>query len=552
VSETEEAGRGSSHRSSTGESLKEWGFGLFLALVSSLPHLYLWIRIWEPGFIYGWGIPPYPEDVLAYAAWVKQAADGAWLFVVKYTAIAQEPQIVQPYFWAVGQLQRMLASSPGFALFVARAVAVAFFGKLLFVLLRQAGVRAEQRWGAALLIGFATGVGGFFVGEGFAAADLWVVDLNVFWSLAWNGLFAFALCLLVSVAILFQRGLAATASDRRNLAFLGVGVCLALLAFVHPYDVFVAACIGISLLVFAREGRSLRELAASGAWIAVPALPAGLYQLQLSSTHPVLSRHAQMGGMESPSPLSYVLGIGLPLVFAAIGALATFSKGKPGDEGRGQADLRWLVVWVGLCLVAAFLPIWFQRKMVFAIGIPIGVLASHGIERIAGSGPRRRIVYWSLIGVILVVSFAGSHRHNAEAAMAAIRSDPFAYFDSDAFSQVGRFLDRETDANEVVLADLAVSRSVPGRSGNTVIFGHWAQSVDLRERADWFKQLFSAASPLSDHQKRRSLMGSPVSLVLVDERLRRMMGGQVSPWLRGATRSIYLEGGYEVLRVLRD
>jgi hypothetical protein len=36
--------------------------------VSAIPHRYRWLRSWEPGFSYGWGIPPYTEDVLAYTA----------------------------------------------------------------------------------------------------------------------------------------------------------------------------------------------------------------------------------------------------------------------------------------------------------------------------------------------------------------------------------------------------------------------------------------------------------------------------------------------------
>jgi hypothetical protein len=541
-------GREPSGRPSRGESLAEWGLGLALACVSSIPHLYLWLRIWEPGFSYGWGIPPYPEDVLAYSAWVKQAADGAFLFVVKYTATEQTPQIIQPYFYGVGLLQRLVGSSSGFALFVARLIAVVVFGKLLGVLLRQTGLAAEQRLGAALLIGFATGVGAFFVSDGFVPSDLWVVDLNVLWSLAWNGLFAFALCLLTGFAILFRRGLDSADADRGRLCFLGAGACLAGLAFVHPYDVFVTACIALSMLVFELAARKPREIAEAALWVALPALPAGLYQLQLSLSHPVLSRHAEMGGMESPSPLSYALGLGLPLLFAGAGALAAFR----GGSARRRPDLRWLAVWVLLCALAAYLPIWFQRKMVFAIGIPIGVLASYGIGVLAGAGPRRRLVYWSAIAVILLLSFAGSHRHNFEAVHAGVRSDPLAYFDPDEFLAAADFLDRETSPNDIVLADLVASRSLPGRSGNTVVFGHWAQTVDLRERAAWYAHLLGAGSPLSPSQRRDSLSRSPVSYVLVDERMKRTMGGGVPDWLRAATRSRYDVGGYEVLEVVRD
>ena len=50
---------------------------------TSLPYLALWLRAdsfsGEPGSVYAWILPPYPEDGLAYLAWVKQAAQGAAL-----------------------------------------------------------------------------------------------------------------------------------------------------------------------------------------------------------------------------------------------------------------------------------------------------------------------------------------------------------------------------------------------------------------------------------------------------------------------------------------
>src|SRR5205823_5402592 len=57
-----------------------------------------------------------------------------------------------------------------------------------------------------------------------------------------------------------------------------------------------------------------------------------------------------------------------------------------------------------------------------------------------------------------------------------------AYYLSNEKMEGLRFLSTHSDPNDVVFATIATSRLIPAFAGNTVVWGHWAMSIDLKER----------------------------------------------------------------------
>jgi len=89
-----------------------WAWVAFLIVATSVPYLINW-HYAPPGYRYLWILPPDPEDSFAYMAWAEQAARGALLFKIKYTALSQTPFLFHPFFLVCGWLSAILSCGSG-------------------------------------------------------------------------------------------------------------------------------------------------------------------------------------------------------------------------------------------------------------------------------------------------------------------------------------------------------------------------------------------------------------------------------------------------------
>lgn len=69
-----------------------------------------------------------------------------------------------------------------------------------------------------------------------------------------------------------------------------------------------------------------------------------------------------------------------------------------------------------------------------------------------------------------------------------------SYYIPDDVLEGLNFLKERTKPDEVVFATWETSRLIPAYSGNTVLRGHWAVSVDAENRKRWYARLFNATS----------------------------------------------------------
>ncbi len=208
-----------------------------------------------PGTDYTWILPPYPDDALAYLAWVKQAALGAWLFKVKFSALPQPAILFQPFFLAAGLLCRATGASGGLVLFLLRALGVAAFLLALERFVRRLPLSRSAGLLALAFVSASSGWG-FLQAWGWPrpplnnSTDLWLVDSNTLWSLAWNPVYPFALALILTALNLFLEEKTSGRSRRALLA----GALVSLLALVHPYDVGIVALVAAAAAL--REPRA--------------------------------------------------------------------------------------------------------------------------------------------------------------------------------------------------------------------------------------------------------------------------------------------------------
>jgi hypothetical protein len=482
------------------------------ALASSLSYFYVYNLSLEAGAVFNWIIPPYPEDGLGYTAWVKQAMEGAFLFKIKYTSIEHSPVIFQPFFLLVGWTAALLGWSSGFSLFIFRILGIFVFGYSLSRFFDYFQILGRVRAGALILILFSSGLGGLFGLNPADSVDLHDVGANLFWSMSWNPLFPWMYACILEIIVAFER----------RYYFVS-GALMALLAFCHPYDiVFTGAILGL-LFFWKRDERDLKDV-----WrFAIFAGPAVAGQFALSKLHPVLAAH-ENAQMSSPAFSKYLYGFGLPFFASFFGAFLVCTR-KELDRFLP------LVFWIGSAFLLLYVPMWFQKKMIFGVMIPMCVLAAIALDQWF---KKSNELFCACIAAILAVS-AFSHRVNFEQLKVGVQQDQLAYFYPRDFLATAEYLDKSSVNDDVVFTSVELSRNIPGLTGNTVLYGHWAQSIDFAEKRRWVDRIFSCANTEGEIAYcKTSLKESRVRYILLDPVLRFSRGENLPSWLESETKLV--------------
>ena len=498
------------------------GWTLFVVLLTSVPYVVNFLTA-PPGTHYTWVVPPYAEDSLAYRSWSQQAAHGSLLFRLKYTALPHAAFLFQPLFLVAGWLSDLCGCDVGIVHLIVKSVGVALFFAAFYRYTDLLRLSRRQSMFASVLVGVSSGLGGFFAfldptGQSWTrSADLWVVDCNTFWSLLWNPLFPFSLTLMLLAIAWLDRG---TREGRRPDLWRS-GFATGAQILVHPYAQPLLFSLAVVLTV-----RRRRTEAAGDLWrYGLAALPGALYVDAIALLDPIVSRHSAHGAMPSPALQAGLLGFGLPLLLAIAGLVA--ARRLPGPDIEG------VILWFVLSFGLSYVPFWFQRKLLFGAHVPLCILAGMAPEAILARLPWARTRPWvpkaalALFLPLVVVTPV----YLLMATWNEARLDKNgAYFVSDDVRDALRFLEEHSDPMSVVFASPSTSRLIPAFAGNTVVWGHWAQSVDRLERERWFADLFRAGSDWNDVTRSQRFWGTGIDYLFVDPPLRSSMQQHEAAW----------------------
>jgi hypothetical protein len=489
------------------------GWIIFLVLATSVPYLLNFFSA-PAGSHYTWIIPPYPEDAFGYMAWTRQAAQGHFLFQLKFTALPHSAFLFHPFFLVAGWLSWLFAGNVGLTLFVLKEAGVVFFLFAFFKYTDHLGLNKFQSIAATILVGVSSGVGGLLAWFGCAdpasnfSGDLWLVDMNTFWCLLWNPLFPYSLALMLLAVFWLDRGSRAGGKSDFWLAGAATGI----LALIHPYSQPLLFAFTVLVTVLRRK---------AAAWIYLSryflaAIPFVIYVGLVTAFNSLISRHDAAGEMISPSPATYALGFGLPLLFCVAGLIV----------GRNQLTKRcWpVILWFVLSAVLAYFPFWFQRKLIFGAHIPLCIVAAISLDLLLNRFSNSRTRGWvaTAVAIIFLPLLVSTPLYLLASENPEVRNntDGCFYISSDVMDGL-HFLETGTKPSDVVFATVETSRLIPGLAGDTVVWGHWAQSVDLAERQIWITNLFNAHADWTDLNRGREFWGTNIQYIFADGPLKQ-------------------------------
>lgn len=508
------------------------GWIFLMAALTTIP--YFW-AYWAtpPGFVYTWILPPYAEDSIAYMAWSRQAANGLVLFSLKYSALPHAPFLFHPIFLVCGWLAALTQAQIGVIHLLVKEIGVALFFIVFFKYIAYLKLNRLQAMAACVLAGLSSGFGALLLdilgAEAFGRhfpMDLWLVDCNTFWSLLWNPLFPYALSLMLLSVYLMDKG---TSESNRSRVVLS-GLCVGLLALIHPYETAVLVPLLAAIALVRLKRGALPDLAR----FAAGAAPLVIYVAAVAYFDPILQQHASAGhsNMKSPSPIAYVLGLGLPGLLALGGALF--------HAGSVVKKYWFLLLWIFISLVMSHMPFWFQNKLLFGSHIPVCIVAavSFGLffPKILQSSWGKRTLMVFTLAPLLCYTSVGVVKDCLEIAR---RNADGAYRISRDVLDGLNYLKKNSRPEEIVFAGTATSLKIPAYAGNTVIWGHWAQSVGLKERTLWAHRVFDADSGLTDPERTREFYAMGVRYVFLDGSMRALYEKRPALWMTAGADKVF-------------
>lgn len=519
----------------------KWLWAGFVLFLSVFP--YVW-NFWStpPGSRYLWIIPPYPEDSYAYAAWARQAYLGRILFSLKYTALPHPPFLFQPFFLVCGRLARAGGLEIGVVFLLVKSLGVILFFLAFFRLIEFLGLNRLQSAIASIFAGVSSGFGAlqlWIFGNRSASewtpTDLKVVDANTFWSLLWNPLYPYALALMLSAVYLTEKGL----SERDGASLRLAGLALGLLALIHPYELAVL----YPLLVLMCLSRPRDEAAAALGRVLAPSLPFAAYAAGVSFFHPLLRMHRWAGAMESPPLWDALLGFGVPGLLASIGLAAFWEE----IAGKYRQSLHWIC----LALVLSVCPFWFQRKLIFGAHIPVCVLGAVALDLLFSKvrGLRRRRAAMAAAGLILAPLLLGTPIRLLKDGIETVRQNARdRYRVGNGLMEGLKYLRERADQDDIVYASIETSEKIAAYSGNTVLWGHWAQSVDYEDRLAWSRAVLDPDSREDPRRRSREFWGAGIKYLFLDGGEKTLLDARPMRWLSAQVVKVFENGSVRIYR----
>ncbi len=365
------------------------------------------------------------DDSCVYLSWMRQAVHGSiWQYNL-FSTSPQHPMLANPLFWCLG-LFAGITHLPMLAVYHLARLTAGF--ALLFVvwkLIREMLQDTLAQKTALLFVCFSAGLGwlpGLWPQGGISIMhtpiDAWQPEAVTFLSLYLSPLFAFSMLLQVSVQLLLWKSIHTNSMKDALLA----GILVTLLGLTHTYDVVGLALTWVLFLVFLAFTKTnatlFRKACARVAMAAAAGLPGVAVIAWELHTDALFNKRAAVPTLSAP--IAYIL-IGYGLIFL----LALFvpvhfllhNKNKAADADRHDSTSLFrtktaallIILWALAQLLAAYLPVAFQRKMLQGEHFPLAIMAAAGtvwLLRLPRSPLRQKTLFPAVIALTTLLSIS--------------------------------------------------------------------------------------------------------------------------------------------------
>ncbi len=469
-----------------------WGWALAVAALTCLPYLYAYFAA-PAGQTFG-GFLVNPIDGNSYLAKLRQGYEGEWLFRLPYTPEDQRGVFVFTLYLGLGQLARLTGLPLVLVFHLARLAGGVF---LLLSVYRLAAElmpdRAARRWALAVAA-FGSGLAlvslllGRDDGAAFVPVDLYVPEAIGFYSILTNPHFSLAFALQawaiiwvlnppawnkwvqLALGLLIGWGIAAVIPYLAPVVWVTVGAGVWATTRVGAPAGLAIAPPGMGEIkeIQERVAPTFRRaaLVRGGILFGVMGLFL-LYVVWALRSDPAVAEWARQNVTLSPPPLDVLLGLGVWLPLAALGAWQVYKE-------RGLTPvLAALVVWLLIIAGLIYFPYPLQRRFLGGVFVPLAALAGVGAQWLLFQISRGRVA--ALAGILLF-GFSTNLFLLLALFNAPRSANPTVYLTNDEAAML-RWLNAQATPQDVVLADPRLALFVPGWTGARTVYGHPMETI---------------------------------------------------------------------------
>lgn len=432
-------------------------------------------------------------DYYSHLAKMQQGARGEWEYHLLFTPEDHAGAYLQLFYIALGQLARVTGLALPLIYQLARlaggALALLASWRFVSVLTPSRPVRRLALW----LVAFSSGLGWLIqfiapAGPGsISAIDFWLIDAYMFFSILTFPHFTFALAILLEGSARWLRW-ALTWRDVGLIAVLDFA-----LGLIHPYALLLALSIPAlyaALWMWRRRRVAWRIIWALMA-VGVAVSPVLVYDVWVFQANPVLAAWSAQNVTLSPPPQYYVLGYGLVAALAVWGAAPALR--------RGGERMAWAAIWILVAFALAYLPWNLQRRFVEGAQTPMCVLAAYALAyrlpallRSRVTPARRQVRFWA-INLTLVFAALTNLYMAAGFTLGALTRHPRLFIPTVQVAAVD-WLGAHSSPGDTVLASESVGSLIPARIGHRVVLGHWAETVNYRDKGIQVAEFFDTTT----------------------------------------------------------
>lgn len=413
------------------------------------------------------------QDLYTYVSFIEQGKRGRFLFENLYQSEPQKQRLLRPSYILIGKAAWLFDISSIWAYHLARLVLIFAFFFVLWRFVSLFFTEAFKRIAAYTLILTSSGIG-FAVARFAGSTDTWVPESVTFLALQEAPHFILAQILMIGGFLFYLKGLGENSIKMYILA----SISFLLLSFEHPFNlgIVAAAIFTASLWLFALKRHKVKYLL-KGLFIVVPVLLIGVgYQIFEVFQNPVLTSWASQNKLLSPDPLHWLLGYGLLLILATLGA-EKFLQEKSTTQILALS-------WIFSTALLLYSPIFFQRRFSEGLHIPISIMAAAGIfvaipalSKFVVSSYRRLFQNIILVAIFLILALSSFAIVIGD--INIINSDSGVYYyyhlTRGEIEGIGK-LREKTNGKDVILANWFYGNLIPGLTGRKVYIGHKVQT----------------------------------------------------------------------------
>ena len=456
--------------------------GLALGIVTCLPFLLGAIlstpQLEFSGFVIGF------EDGNSYLATTLQGAHGAWTYHLAFTPEPHSGGLFFLTYLLLGKVAAFTGAPVIWLFHLTRLIATPLALYAFYCLAAYFSPHSTVRRLATALFAVGGGLGWLWVllGQstalGWMPVDLWVPDASFFLS---------ALTyphLILGQGLLFAYVLWTLRFLDQGLGRYGLGAALAGLglSLIHPYTLPVIM-VPFGLFVLWRgchDRPAFWRLVIRLTATLLPSLPYLAYAAIFFRANPAYAAWQAQNLLYSPATHLYLLGFGLPLLFAAVGLLL----GRRPDVLPAPA---FLCLWALTVPPLLYLPTPLQRRFLDGYQAPVAILGGAGLYLIV---ERLRCTRWRLgliAGLVTVIALTNVLLWFGSVSTIAARIEPV--FRPGWEMSAARWFQSD-HTSPVVLAGYDTGNLLPAYALVRSFTGHGAETVSAADKTAQAEQFF--------------------------------------------------------------